>query len=104
MSSVLNLFTMKNLLFPLFIICSLTGHGKKPNVLLVTGCHGFDTVQFFNMFDTFKDIRYKSVWQPEANRLIATGEAAKYDILVFYDMWESISEPEKQGYIDLTKQ
>lgn len=93
---------MRYLYVLLFIFTCLGVQAKKINVLLVTGGHGFDTIQFFQMFDGIKEISYKSVWQPEANKMIALNEAGKYDLLVFYDMWEPISGEEKEGYLKLT--
>ena len=94
---------MKILIFSLLFSICLATQAKKPDVLLITGGHGYDTLQFFNMFDGFKEISYRQVQQPEANRLIGTGEAARYDLLVFYDMVQTISDGEKEGYIALTK-
>ena len=94
---------MRYLLFFFMVVAGLNTQAKKLNILLVTGGHNFDTVQFYNMFDSFSDIKYKPVWQPEANKMIASGEAAKYDLLVFYDMVAKITDDEKAGYISLTK-
>jgi uncharacterized protein len=55
------------------------------------------------MFDSFSNINYKSVWQPEANKMISSGEAGKFDLLIFYDMIQPVSENEKTGYLNLTK-
>jgi len=94
---------MKNLFLSLFILISLNLEAKKISVLLITGGHSFDTVQFFNMFEEMKEIRYTAVWQPEANKMITSGEAGKYDLLVFYDMIQPVSEETKASYINLTK-
>jgi len=74
------------------------------DVMLVTGGHAFDTVQFFELFDAIKDIEYDHFQQPKANTKIASTLAEDYDVLVFYDMWKDISEREKAAYIKLTRQ
>lgn len=71
--------------------------------MLVTGGHSFDTIQFFQLFDSMEDIEYEHFSQPLANKAIAGGLDESFDVLVFYDMWKEISESEKIGYINLTK-
>ena len=83
------------------IIFSLNAQPVK--ILLVTGGHSYDTIPFFQMFDALEGIEYEHFLQPEANRKIAQGAGENYDVLVFYDMWREISEPEIQAYIDLTR-
>lgn len=92
---------MKKLFFLFSILFATTVYGQEIKVLLVTGGHGFDTTRFFQLFDALDGIRYTAVQQPDANRMIARGEAASFDVLVFYDMWETISEEEKKGYLQL---
>ena len=41
--------------------------------------------------------------QPQANALIASSEVNRYDVLVFYDMIDSILPVQKQAYINLLK-
>lgn len=73
-------------------------------IMLVTGGHSYDTLQFFHLFDALENIEYEHFPQPEANKAIAEGAAQNFDVLVFYDMWQPISEKEKQAYIDLTEE
>lgn len=72
--------------------------------MVVTGGHAFDTVQFFQLFDSLEGIAYDHFNQPEANQFIASENTQTYDVLVFYDMWQKISEKEKQAYLRLTRQ
>ncbi len=69
-------------------------------VLVVTGGHGFQHDAFFNLFEGYDDIVFKHVAQPEANKMIETGEADKYDVIVLYDLWQNISEPQKKAFLD----
>jgi len=73
-------------------------------VMLVTGGHNFDSISFFQMFEGMEDIEYEHFVQPHANEAIKNGEAEKFDVLVFYDMWRDISEAERKAYLDLTIQ
>ena len=96
---------MKRSLSVLFILVVMTVSGAGPvKILLVTGGHSYDTVQFFQMFDALQDIEYVHMQQPEANSAIASGKADDYDVLVFYDMWKTIGDAEKAAYIRLTKE
>ena len=77
---------------------------KILNVMVVTGGHSYDTIQFFRMFDSLEGVTYTHYAQPKANEAIANGEAEKYNVLVFYDMWQNISETEKDAYQKLTRE
>ena len=72
--------------------------------MLITGGHAFDTIQFFQLFDKMEGIEYEHFSQPAANREIVQGTAEDFDVLVFYDMWNDISQTEKASYINLTKE
>ena len=79
-------------------------NAQTVNVILVTGGHSYDTVQFFKLFDSLTEIEYTHFSQPEANKAIADEKWKEFDVLVFYDMWQNISEQEKQAYMEMTRQ
>jgi hypothetical protein len=70
-------------------------------VLVVTGGHDFEHDAFFKLFQGYADIQFKEVVQPEANKMLESGEAAKYDVIVLYDMWQDITEPQKEAFVKL---
>ena len=76
---------------------------KKIRVLVVTGGHGFDHKPFYDVFNAIPSITYDSLVQPQANALIASPEVNKYDVLVFYDLADSISVTQQEAYIRLLK-
>ncbi|MDO6435672.1 ThuA domain-containing protein [Flavitalea sp. BT771] len=76
---------------------------KKIRVLIVTGGHGYEHKPFYNVFDSIPSITYDTLVQPQANALIASPEVNRYDVLVFYDMADSISPAQQQAYISLLK-
>ncbi|RIH66984.1 hypothetical protein D1164_00700 [Mariniphaga sediminis] len=92
------------LTFAVSLLVYFSLNARPVKIMLVTGGHSFDTLQFFQLFDSLEDVDYTHFPQPEANRAIARGEAQHFDVLVFYDMWEDISETEKQAYLDLTRE
>ncbi|ETZ24667.1 hypothetical protein N824_00155 [Pedobacter sp. V48] len=55
------------------------------------------------MFDSLGNISYDKLEQPAANELISSPAVDKYDALVFYDMYNSITPVQKQAYIQLLK-
>jgi len=76
---------------------------KKISVLIITGGHDFEHGPFYAVFDALPNVHYDTLAQPQANALIATSEIDKYDVLVFYDMFDSILPTEQQAYVDLLK-
>ncbi len=76
---------------------------KKIKVLVVTGGHGFKHKPFYDVFNAIPSITYDTLVQPQANALIASAEVNQYDVLVFYDLADSISLAQQQAYIDLLK-
>ncbi|MDR6786245.1 type 1 glutamine amidotransferase [Pedobacter africanus] len=86
------------LLFWLFSITAFAQ--KKTHLLIVTGGHGFKQAPFYQMFDDL-NFSYDKLEQPKANELIASEGVARYDALVFYDMYNSITEQQKQAYLRL---
>lgn len=85
------------LLFP-----ALT-YGQQIKIMLVTGGHSYDTVPFFDMFDALEELEYVHFQQPKANAELQKNLGEEFDVLVFYDMWKSISEGQKRAYVEMTK-
>src|ERR1051325_2920466 len=76
---------------------------KNIRVLIVSGGHGFEHKPFYNVFDSIPSITYDTLVQPQANALIASPEVKRYDVLVFYDLSDSISPVQQEAYISLLK-
>ncbi len=77
---------------------------KKLNALIITGGHGFQEEQFFEMFDSFEDFSYDALVFPAAFEKLNPESAEPYDALVFYDMWQDINDAQKSAFIELTRQ
>jgi type 1 glutamine amidotransferase len=82
---------------------STLSKAKKINVLIITGGHDFEHIPFYGVFNAQPNVHYDTIVQPHANALIATPEINKYDVLVFYDMFDSILPSEQQAYVNLLK-
>lgn len=81
----------------------LTMYSQPIKVMLISGGHSYDSVAFFNLFDSLAGIEYEHYTQPLANNQLVKGITDQYDVLVFYDMWKLISKEEKEAYIELTR-
>ncbi len=91
-------------LFPLAMLASCTiQETPRPLVLIVTGGHSYDTLNFNNLFLSNSEFTFDTVSQPRANHLIAGRKALKYNVIVFYDSWQEISDKEKAGYLELSE-
>jgi uncharacterized protein len=76
---------------------------QKIKVLIVTGGHGFERQAFYNVFNAIPSIVYDTLAQPLANAFIASSQVDRYDVLVFYDMVDSLLPSHQQAYINLLK-
>jgi len=90
-------------LISFLILCSGIWAQTPINALIITGGHDFDRVRFFEMFESFEGLDYTESVQPLANVLIEGGGAGGYDVLIFYDQHDSITESQKQAYFNLGK-
>ncbi|NII29081.1 ThuA domain-containing protein [Pseudoflavitalea sp. X16] len=75
----------------------------KIKVLVITGGHGFQRQPFYDVFNAIPSITYDTLVQPQANALIASPGVNRYDVLVFYDMGDSIPPAQQEAYIRLLK-
>lgn len=81
------------------------GSPRKPiRVLVITGGHDFERDAFFAMFQAMPGVEWREAVQPQANSLYTPEEAAKYDVIVLYDMVQEITEEQKSQFVRLLKQ
>lgn len=92
------------LLLMLSFQCFGQSKTESLNLLIVTGGHDFEHAPFFEMFDNMEGIFYKEAVQPMGNQMIEKGEIDDVDVLVFYDMYDQITEAQKKAYIHLLDQ
>ena len=95
---------MKKIYIFFFFLFSISLINAQPiKIMLVTGGHSYDTLQFFEMFDSMEGIVYEHFQQPKANKKLMNDQAKDFDVVVFYDMWKGISEFEKNAYLRMTQ-
>jgi type 1 glutamine amidotransferase len=70
-------------------------------VLVVTGGHDYNQSSFTEMLGSMSgSISYKIVPFPEAFSMFAPQMRKEFDVVVFYHMWQSITEDQKSQMID----
>jgi type 1 glutamine amidotransferase len=74
---------------------------QKVKTLIISGGHEFEREAFFAMFDSFKDVAYREITHPQANQAYGSKMMDSVDVLIFYDMVQEISAPEKAALISL---
>ena len=89
----------------LFNACTLA---QKKNsdvrVLLVTGGHGFDKEPFYAFVNSLPGMVVTEVKHPDALAMFRAENRSSYDVVLFYDMPNVISEQEKKDFIDCLKE
>jgi len=78
-----------------------SGCSDDLDILLVTGGHSFDTSEFFNLFMSYERMSVDTISQPRANKLLEEMNNSEYDVIVFYDMWQDITENQKKAFHNL---
>ncbi len=90
------------ILFFIFFGYSIkTNSQKVSNLLLVTCDRKTPTPGFYELFNSFDNFHVTELKQPLANEAIENGCVQKYDIIVFYDFNDSITETQKMAYWDM---
>ncbi len=88
--------------FALSLLVLASCQTKSPvKVLVVTGGHAYDTANFVKMFSQMESVNFDTLIQPSANLLYNSPEIEQYDALVFYDMFQQITEEQKTSFINL---
>jgi uncharacterized protein len=75
----------------------------KIRVLVVSGGHNFDTNDFYQMFKDNPDITFEAVVHPKAYAKLRPDSAKRIDVVVLYDMWQSITDEAKADWLAFLK-
>ena len=73
-----------------------------PRVLLVTGGHSYDTIQFFDMFRSMERFRLDTLSQPHAMGLLESDYIFNYSVLLFYDYVPDLPLKDSAIYTNLS--
>ena len=75
----------------------------KIRVLILTGGHGFQAEPFYKVFDGIDDIVYEKAEFPAAAGLLKPELADKYDVVVFYDMFQGLTPEQQADFVKLAQ-
>jgi uncharacterized protein len=103
---------MKNILvFTLIIFTFLLASAadidkNKPiRILIITGGHNYNKESFNAMFASFGNtVSYQIAEFPAAYEMFLPQYRNKYDVLVFYHMWQTITDGQKTVFADCIRQ
>lgn len=88
------------LLFAANTIASLTA-AKPVRILVITGGHGYKVEQFNQMLASLSpEITYQVAELPGAFDMFLPENRDKYDVLVFYHMWQKITDEQAKTFVD----
>jgi type 1 glutamine amidotransferase len=76
---------------------------RTVRVLVVTGGHDFDPDGFATLWQTMKGMEVRQVAHPDAHAWFSPQRAQDFDVLVFYDMHQDISEEARKDLTALLK-
>ncbi|OHB73315.1 MAG: hypothetical protein A2Z25_09780 [Planctomycetes bacterium RBG_16_55_9] len=75
--------------------------GDTIKVVVITGGHSFEHDAFFKMFDQMKGVRYTEAVQKDHSELFEDISGWDYDVMVFYNMTQNISQKRRQNFLRL---
>ena len=95
----------RTLLFVFILTALIAGcaQNRDVNVLIVTGGHGFEREQFFDMFNSFEGVTHKEAVHPNANSNYAADLAKDIDVFVFYDMNQDITQEDQNNFLQMAQ-
>lgn len=78
---------------------------KPIRLLVITGGHDYKVTEFNHMLEALgKNIQYQISELPAAYDMFLPGNRNKYDVLVFYHMWQTITDEQAQVFSDCIRQ
>jgi hypothetical protein len=81
----------------------LSKPGRKLNVLVVTGGHGFERKPFFTLFEGYDDIEYVEARLKDDSEIFEDISGWDYDVIVFFNMTQKISPKRQENFKKLVK-
>jgi type 1 glutamine amidotransferase len=93
--------------FVLFFNYPFTGNNRAApiRVLVITGGHSYTKDTFNDMLNSLgPDITYQVAEFPSAYEMFLPENRSKYDVLVFYHMWQKISPEQEKIFADCIRE
>lgn len=97
---------IRSVFIMLLLFWCLSVYGEKPiRILVITGGHDYNEVQFTNMLRSLEPgITWDIAELPEAYKMFLPENRRKYDVLVFYHMWQTITNEQAKALSDCIKE
>jgi type 1 glutamine amidotransferase len=102
---------IRGLFIFVFILIPLSGFSYTPQlsepvrILVITGGHDYNTEKFTEMLDNLgNNIQHQVVEFPAAYDMFLPENRSKYDVLVFYHMWQKITDQQAVFFADCIRQ
>ncbi len=93
-----------SLLLVFVVFIALTA-AKPIRILVITGGHDYNKVEFNKMLSGLgQGITWSVSELPAAYDMLLPGNRGKYDVLVFYHMWQTISDDQKKVFADCIRE
>ena len=99
---------MKKLLIFLLLVftsCTVLYSARPIRILVITGGHDYKKEQFNQMLDSFEPL---ITWQvaelPGAFDMFRPENRSRYDVLVFYHMWQKITDEQAKVFADCIRE
>lgn len=102
MVSRFKIIVLMTFLIPVFALTDASGSIR---LLVITGGHDYNREEFNRMLGSMApEVTYKVAELPEAFEMFRPENREKYDVLVFYHMWQDINDEQKNDLIDCIKE
>jgi len=89
----------------LFLVSAINAVFGSVRILVITGGHGYKTEQFNQMLTSLgPGMTYQIAELPEAYEMFKPENRKDYDVLVFYHMWQTITEDQKNIFIECIRE
>jgi type 1 glutamine amidotransferase len=87
------------------VILSTAWSSDPVRILVVTGGHSYKTDQFNQMLSSLgPEITYQVVELPSAFEMFLPENRSKYDVLVFYHMWQQITDEQAKNFAECIRE
>ncbi len=85
------------------VLTGSLGQPEKIKVVVVTGGHDFEREPFFTLFADYDDIEYVEAAQKDDSELFENITRWDYDVIVLYNMTQSISPKRQENFQKLLR-
>jgi hypothetical protein len=88
-----------------FLLAASDPPSKTIRILVITGGHDYKVVEFNQMLASLGDnITYQISELPAAYDMFLTENRSKYDVVVLYHMWQTITDEQAEMFADCIRQ